>query len=272
MSPRTTGGLDLVRSSNAGKPTWTLVGTGALAHARTDHIHTTDLEATTVDKQLLRSSVEDVMESVDRYSATLAATPSGAGWLHVQHVPVRRFVAEIVRKLLALNSWAPFASAPGPLTLAPYEGLVGLRSSSSREYLAYTVTWSGVAYVLGAAAPHNPTRSAQLRNRARTSTANTEPSPLPSDLGRQDVLALSWTSRHAATLTPVLAELARGGQRSLLLDLATDAAERCSAGRSSAPSRWHGETVDRDSGRTKRLPSRGPKQGDASLGAAGIRR
>ncbi|MCF2434348.1 hypothetical protein LV779_02965 [Streptomyces thinghirensis] len=52
----------------------------------------------------------------------------------------------------------------------------------------------------------------------------------PLDLGRQDVLALSWTSRHAATLTPVLAELARGGQRSLLLDLATDAAERCSAG------------------------------------------
>ncbi|MEV6531304.1 hypothetical protein AB0M86_17150 [Streptomyces sp. NPDC051639] len=230
MSPRTTGGLGLVRSSNVGKPTWTLVGTGALAHARTDHIHTTDLDATAVDKQLLRSGVEDVMEAVDRYSAKWAATPGGADWLHVQHVPVRRFVAEIVRKLLALNSWAPFASAPGPLILAPYEGLVGLRSSSSREYLAYTVTWSGVAYVLGAAAPHNPIRSAQLRNRARTSTANTEPSPLPSDLGRQDVLALSWTSRHAATLTPVLAELARGGQRSLLLDLATDAAERCSAG------------------------------------------
>lgn len=230
MSPRTTGGLGLVHSSNAGKPTWALVGTGALAHARTDHVHTTDLEATTVDKQLLRSGVEDVMAALDHYSATLASTPGGAGWLHVQHVPVRRFVAEIVRKLLALNAWAPFASTPGPLTLAPYEGLVGLRSSSSREYLAYTVTWSGVAYVLGAAAPHNPTRSAQLRNRARTSTANTEPSPLPPDLGQQDVLALSWTSRHAATLTPVLTELARGGQRSLLLDLATDAAERCSAG------------------------------------------
>ncbi|MEU4084678.1 hypothetical protein [Streptomyces aureus] len=230
MSPRMTGGLGLVRSSNAGKPTWALVGTGALAHARTDHIHTADLEATAVDKQVLRAGVEDVMAALDHYSATLVSTPGGAGWLHVQHVPVRRFVAEIVRKLLALNSWAPFASAPGSLALAPYEGLVGLRSSSSREYLAYTVTWSGVAYVLGAAAPHNPARSAQLRNRARTSTANTEPSPLPSDLGRQDVLALSWTSRHAATLTPVLAELAGGGQRSLLLDLATDAAERCSAG------------------------------------------
>ncbi|GAB3177413.1 hypothetical protein [Streptomyces incanus] len=230
MSPRTTGGLGLVRSSYAGKPTWALVGSGALAHARTDHVHTAELEATAVDKQVLRAGVEDVMAALDRYSASLASTPGGAGWLHVQQVPVRRFVAEIVRKLLSLNAWAPFASAPGPLSLAPHEGLVGLRSSSSREYLAYTVTWSGVAYLLGAAAPHNPTRSAQLRNRARTGTANTESSPLSSDLGRQDVLALSWTSRHAATLTPVLAELERGGQKSLLLDLATDPTERCSAG------------------------------------------
>ncbi|MBB5940211.1 hypothetical protein [Streptomyces zagrosensis] len=230
MSPRTTGGLGLVRTATAGKPTWALVGSGALAHARTDHVHTTELEATAVDRQELRACVEDAMAALDNYGASLASTPGGAGWLHVQHVPVRRFVAEIVRKLLALNAWAPFASAPGPLVLAPYEGLVGLRSSSSREYLAYTVTWSGIAYLLGAAAPHNPTRSAQLRNRARTSTANTEPSSLPSNLGRQDVLALSWTSRHAATLMPVLTELARDGQKSLLLDLATDPAERCSPG------------------------------------------
>ncbi|AEM82396.1 hypothetical protein [Streptomyces violaceusniger] len=230
MSAPTTGGLGLVRSAFARKPTWALVGSGALAHARTDHIHTAELEATAVDRQVLRACVEDVMASLDRYGASLASTPGGAGWLHVQHVPVRRFVAEIVRKLLALNAWEPFASAPGPLALAPYEGLVGLRSSSSREYLAYTVTWSGIAYLLGAAAPHNPTHSAQLRNRARVGAANTEPSPLPADVRRQDVLALSWTSRHAATLMPVLAELARDGQTSLLLDLATDAAERCSAG------------------------------------------
>ncbi|MFJ2716881.1 hypothetical protein [Streptomyces sp. NPDC087437] len=230
MSPRTTGGLGLVRSTFAGKPAWALVGSGALAHARADHVHTAELEATAVDRQELGACVEDAMDALDNYGASLASTPGGAGWLHVQHVPVRRFVAEIVRKLLALNAWAPFASAPGPLVLAPYEGLVGLRSSSSREYLAYTVTWSGIAYLLGAAAPHNPTRSAQLRNRARTGTAETEPRPLPSNLGRQDVLALSWTSRHAATLMPVLTELARDGQKSLLLDLATDPAERCAAG------------------------------------------
>ncbi|AXI89604.1 hypothetical protein SAM9427_30510 [Streptomyces sp. ETH9427] len=230
MSARTTAGLILVRSAFAGKPTWALVGSGALAHARTDHIHTAELEATAVDRQELRACVEDVMAALDRYGAPLASTPGGAGWLHVQHVPVRRFVAEIVRKLLALNAWEPFASAPGPLALASYEGLVGLRSSSSREYLAYTVTWSGIAHLLGAAAPHNPTRSAQLRNSARAGTANTEPSSLAADVRPQGVLALSWTSRHAATLMPVLAALARDGQASLLLDLATDPAERCSAG------------------------------------------
>uniref|UniRef100_A0AAU2VM16 Capsule polysaccharide biosynthesis protein n=1 Tax=Streptomyces sp. NBC_00008 TaxID=2903610 RepID=A0AAU2VM16_9ACTN len=227
MSTRSTSGLSLVRSDFAGQPRWALVGSAALAQVKTDHIRTGDLESLPVDRQELRALVEDVMDALERYGSSFVSTPGGAGWLHVQHVPVRRFVAEILRKLLALDAWAPFASAPGPLALAPYEGRVGLRSSSSREYLAYTVTWSGIAYLLGADAPYNPTRSAQLRNRARVSTANTEPSPLPADLQQRDVVALSWTSRHAATLMPVLAELERDGATSLLLDLATDPAERC---------------------------------------------
>ncbi|MEV0492022.1 hypothetical protein [Streptomyces atratus] len=180
-----------------------------------------------LDRQELRDLVENVMAALERYSSSFASTPGGAGWLHVQHVPVRRFVAEILRKLLVLSAWEPFAAAPGPVTLAPYEGLVGLRSSSSREYLAYTVTWSGIAYLLGAVAPYNPSRSAQLRNLSRASTANTEPSPLPSRLRERDVVALSWSSRHAATLMPVFVELESAGQTSLMLDLATDPAERC---------------------------------------------
>ncbi|MFE2498565.1 hypothetical protein [Streptomyces scopuliridis] len=229
MSTRPTGGLGLVRSDFAGQPRWALVGSGALDHAQTDCIKATELEGIPVDRQELRDLVENVMGALERYGSSLASTPGGAGWLHVQHVPVRRFVAEILRKLLALDAWVPFASAPGPLALAPYEGLVGLRTSSSREYLAYTVTWSGIAYLLGAAAPHNPTRSAQLRNRSRASTASAEPSPSPSGLRQRDVVALSWTSRHAATLMPVLVELERDGRTSLLLDLATDPAERCPA-------------------------------------------
>ncbi|MER5970322.1 hypothetical protein ABT112_11410 [Streptomyces sp. NPDC002055] len=229
MSTRATGGLSLVRSDFAGQPRWALVGSGVLGHVTTDHIRTAELDAIAVDQQEVRALVENVMDALESYGASLASTPGGAGWLHVQHVPVRRFVAEVLRKLLALDAWEPFASTPAPLALAPYEGRVGLRSSSSREYLAYTVTWSGIAYLLGAAAPHNPTRSAQLRNRVRVSTANTDPSPLPADLQQRDVVALSWTSRHADTLMPVLTELERDGRSSLLLDLATDPAERCSA-------------------------------------------
>ncbi|WP_329295961.1 hypothetical protein [Streptomyces pseudovenezuelae] len=228
MSTRATGGLGLVRADFAGQPRWALVGSSALDHAKADHIQTRELETIPVDRQELCALVEDVMDALEPYGSSRASTPGGVGWLQVQHVPVRRFVAEVLRKLLALDAWEPFATAPGPLALAPYEGLVGLRTSSSREYLAYTVTWSGIAYLLGAAAPHNPTRSAQLRNRSRSSTANTEPSPLPADLQQRDVVALSWTSRHAATLMPVLAELERDGQTNLLLDLATDPAERCS--------------------------------------------
>ncbi|MGW6681088.1 hypothetical protein ACWGBO_14495 [[Kitasatospora] papulosa] len=228
MNSRATGGLSLIRSDFASQPRWALVGSGAVDHVTTDLIRAGELEAT-VDRQELRVLVGDVMGALEIYGALLASTPRGASWLHVQHVPVRRFVTEVLRKLLALNAWKPFASAPAPLAPAPYEGRVGLRSSSSREYLAYTVTWSGIAYLLGAAAPYNPTRTAQLRNRVRVSPANTDPSPLPSGLQQRGVVALSWTSRHVDTLMPVLAELDRDGRSSLLLDLATARAERCPA-------------------------------------------
>lgn len=227
MTSHVTGDLCLVRSSLGGGPKWSLVGSSAADHAKIDHIPAGDLEAIPVDRQELRALVDTVMGSLERYGALLT-TPGGAGWLHLQHVPARRFVTEIVRKLLALSAWEPFASSPGPLAPAPYEGLVGLRSSSSREYLAYTVTWSGIAYLLGAEAPDNPSRSVQLGRRSQVSTASRGSSPLPADLRVRDLVALYWTSRHAATLMPVLAELARDGRSSLLLDIATDPAEQCS--------------------------------------------
>ncbi|MEV0495949.1 hypothetical protein [Streptomyces atratus] len=229
MSTHPVGGLGLVRSDFGGQPRWVLVGSGALDRVQTDCIKTAELDAIPLDRQELGDLVEIVMAALESYSASLASTPGSASWLHVQHVPVGRFVAGVLRKLLALNTWEPFAAAPGPVALAPYEGLVGLRSSSSREYLAYTVIWSGIAYLLGAAAPYNPSRSAQLRNLSRANVATTEPSPLPLGLQQRDVVALSWSSRHAATLLPVLVELEHDGRTSLVVDLATDPAERCPA-------------------------------------------
>ncbi|MFE9880200.1 hypothetical protein [Streptomyces sp. NPDC005784] len=219
--------LGLVRTGAAGQPLWALVGEGALANMRAEQITTRGLEALPLDSVEADEHVDRIMGALETYSAHLVATPGGAGWLYVQHVPVRRLVAQLVRKLMALSTWEPFAKAPGPMTLAPYEGLVGVRSSSSREYRSYTVSWSGVAFVLGAAAPHNRLRSAALRALPAPHVAAAAPSA-SGDLSGE-VVALSWSSRHAATLLPVLDVLARDGQRSLLIDLATDAAERCAA-------------------------------------------
>jgi hypothetical protein len=219
--------LGLVRTGAAGQPLWALVGEGALANMRAEQITTRDLEALPLDSGEVDEHVDRIMGALETYGAHLAATPGGAGWLYVQHVPVRRLVAQMVRRLMALTAWEPFAKAPGPMTLAPYEGLVGVRSSSSREYRSYTVSWSGVAFVLGAAAPHNPLRSAPLRTFPAPQVAAAATS-VSGDLS-SDVVALSWSSRHAATLLPVLDVLARGGRRSLLIDLATDAEERCPA-------------------------------------------
>ncbi|MFD8976999.1 hypothetical protein [Streptomyces sp. NPDC059593] len=175
--------------------------------------------------------VDHVMNSLEGYGAGLMRTPGGIGWLSVQHVPVRRLVAQVVRKLMALSAWEPFANVPGPLGISPHEGLVDLRANSSREYRAYTVTWSGIGFLLGTPAPYNPLRSSRLRSLPPLRMAATSRSPQPSELQRSDVVALTWSSRHAATLWPVLEELARGGRASLVVDLATDPAERCPAPR-----------------------------------------
>lgn len=144
---KTPGGraLGIVHTEFRGRPLWALVGEGALESMRADGITTGDLEALPLDAHRVETLVDHVMTELEAYGADLASTPGGAGWLYAQHVPTRRLVTQLVRKLLALSTWEPFAKTPGPLGLAPYEGFVGLRSNSSREYRAYTVTWSGVA-------------------------------------------------------------------------------------------------------------------------------
>ncbi|MER6843453.1 hypothetical protein [Streptomyces platensis] len=222
--------LGLVRTSVGEQTVWALVGEASLRHMTAACITTLDLEALPVDRTAVDRHVADVMSALEAYSSRRAETPGGASWLYVQHVPVRRLITQLVRKLLALSAWPEFAAAPGPVTLAPYEGLLGLRDSSSREYRAYTVTWSGVAYALGALAPHNPARSARLR---KLTTLHPDSRlagvPTSSVVSAAEVVALSWSSRHAQTLLPVLEELAGEGRSSVLVDLATDPVERCPA-------------------------------------------
>ncbi|MFH9071342.1 hypothetical protein [Streptomyces alboflavus] len=230
MTAQRRSALGIARTESGGEPLWALVGEGALARLHSDKVTTAELEALPLDQREVDRRVEHLMAKLEAYCSHSVTTPEGAEWLYVQHVPVRRLVTQLVRKLLALHTWTPFARSPGPLSLAPYEGLIGIRDSSSREYRAYTVTWSGVAYVLGAPAPYNPTRSALLRKHlARTQAPEPALGPSPSTLPRADVVGLSWSSRHAGTLLPVLEKLAQDGRRSVLVDLATDPAERCPA-------------------------------------------
>ncbi|MCX4673029.1 hypothetical protein OG453_41445 [Streptomyces sp. NBC_01381] len=150
--------LGIALTESGGEPLWELVGAGALARLHSDKITTAEPEALPLDRHEVNARVEHVMAQLEAYCSHHMSTPGGAEWLYVQHVPVRRLVTRLVRKLMALSTWTPFAQSPGHLSLAPYEGLIGIRDSSSREYRSYTVTWSGVAYALGARAPYNPVR------------------------------------------------------------------------------------------------------------------
>ncbi|MEW1722082.1 hypothetical protein [Streptomyces sp. NPDC093109] len=222
--------LGLIRPSVGSQTVWALVGEPSLRNTRSTWITTRELEALPIDRREADQHVANIMAALENYSSHRAATPGGASWLYVQHVPVRRLVAQLVWKLLALSAWELFAGSPGPMTVAPYEGLLSLRETSSREYRSYTVTWSGVAYALGAPAPRNPVRAARLRKAsAPRLDASSVPSSSASALPTTEVVALSWSSRHAATLMPVLEELDRHGHPSLLLDLATAPAEHCPA-------------------------------------------
>ncbi|GHJ35418.1 hypothetical protein [Streptomyces sp. TS71-3] len=228
MSGLGTSSLAVVRDPLGGASDWALVGEALLQKHQYVGVAVQKLDQTTVDAGVLNEQVERVMSALEQHSGHRALTPGGASWLHVQQVPVRRLMAQLLRKLLALDEWAPFAASPGPLRAAPYEGLIGLREASSREYRAYTATWSGVAGALGADIELNPARAGRLRHaltrsRCAKVTEDREEALPP----QANTLAVSWSSRHVETLLPVLKELARSGRSSVLLDMATDPADRC---------------------------------------------
>ncbi|MFJ6755342.1 hypothetical protein ACIQNK_09960 [Streptomyces sp. NPDC091273] len=96
--------LGIARMESAGKPLWALVGEGALATMKAERITTSELEALPVEPASVGARVDQVMESLEAYGADLARTPGGAGWSYVHHVPARRLVAQVVRKLAALSA------------------------------------------------------------------------------------------------------------------------------------------------------------------------
>lgn len=96
--------LGLVRTSVGEQTVWALVGEASFRHMTTACITTLDLEALPVDRTEVDRHVADVMSALETHSSRRAETPGGASWLYVQHVPVRRLITQLVRKLLALSA------------------------------------------------------------------------------------------------------------------------------------------------------------------------
>ncbi|MGC9539997.1 hypothetical protein [Streptomyces sp. UG1] len=157
----------------------------------------------------LDRDVDALMLALTEAYGAAAVTPGGVSWLRVHHVPVRRLITRLVRRLWVTGESVPPADGP--------ESFVVGRDSAAIGYVSYDVTDAGVAYVLGRQheepqpAPRNP---------------HPEDAEPPSHISNTPVCATSWSSRHAATLVPVLVELARRGVSSTVVDASTEPEQR----------------------------------------------
>ncbi|MFC1442895.1 hypothetical protein ABUW04_32070 [Streptacidiphilus sp. N1-10] len=215
---------------------WVLARPGA--SRRRGAVSTAALEQRGVDRALVRQVTAELMGRMEVSGAQLR-TPGGVGWLDVHHVPVRRLVAQVVRKLLQLGTHPAFAAVPGAVRPVAGEALVTTRRGSAREYRYYTVTWSAVAYLLGGSLHRNHVYDVGL---SRSDAIVPVSGPAQERAaGPAEVVGVSWSSRHAATLVPVLAEVRRRGHSTVLLDLATDPGQQVraeAAGRVAAVPGW----------------------------------
>jgi hypothetical protein len=151
------------------------------------------------------AKVDALMAALESEYGAVVRTPGGVSWLHSHHVPVRRLLTRLVKRL---TDEVPFHGGEDE------RDLIVARHQPSLGYVTYDVSPAGMAYLLGTAAIEMPDderpAAEEVADRALSPTA-----PKP-------VCAVSWSSRHAQTLLPVQAELARRGVASTVLDLATE--------------------------------------------------
>ncbi|MEU0805503.1 hypothetical protein [Streptomyces sp. NPDC005970] len=160
------------------------------------------MNAEAVDRE-----VEALMLALTQEYGAAAQTLGGVSWLQAHYVPVRRLVTRIVRRLLALPE-VPCRSVPA----GPQDFVVAV-DSAAFGYVMYDATETGISYLLG----HHPEKDKE------GVSADDGAVSLPPVLKPAPVCAVSWSSRHAETLLPVLLELADRGVRSTVVDLATEA-------------------------------------------------
>jgi hypothetical protein len=208
---------------------WRLEKDPPMSAPSTPWVELTTLEHAQLDAGEIVTYTDLLVQHLERVHSGDALTPGGISWLRVHAVPVRRLVTQVVKKLLGLSSWRPFATEPGPI-VTPVDGApVEIRDPAVLGYHAYTVAWSGIAFLL---ADSPETHGLGGVDEQATKYGATDMMP---DLGAAsaDVMAVSWSSRHAKTLLPVLKNLTERGFSSLVVDLATEPSQRFSDSSSS---------------------------------------
>ncbi|MFE2490645.1 hypothetical protein [Streptomyces mirabilis] len=155
--------------------------------------------------------VEALMVALEAEYGDALVTAGGVSWLSVHHVPIRRLVTRVVRKLLDLDE-VPIATAFGAA-----EDLVVASGTTSLGYVAYELSKTGLSFLLGHGEPEELTPDSgepgmPVRPHLKVTTA--------------PVCAVSWSSRHAETLLPVLSALAGQGVRTTVVDMASEVDQR----------------------------------------------
>lgn len=219
------------REGAAPEPAWMVVLDSSCEHPATGDvpvIAASELDSVEHDRADVERHVAELVAALwDAYGA-LARTPSGASWLDVHRVPVLRLLRQVVPKVLALGSWPPFARSPVVASAVDPAASVTERATSASEYRYLTVTWSGIAYLLGAPV-REPDRATRVGGRQPVRAVDYETRVLGVSEPRPEsaeFVAVSWSSRHVDTLRPVLQELARRRLRTAVIDLATEPAQR----------------------------------------------
>ncbi|MEC4020482.1 hypothetical protein [Streptomyces sp. H27-D2] len=155
--------------------------------------------------------VETLMLALEDEYGGAFVTASGVSWLEAHHVPVRRLVTRVVRRLLLLGE---VPADPEPCAA---ENLVVAKNSASFGYVAYDVSESGLSFLLGRGEPEQFVMAGSVPDDPVRPPPLTAPTP---------VSAVSWSSRHAETLLPVLSVLSGRGLESTVMDMASEAGQR----------------------------------------------
>ncbi len=149
---------------------------------------------------LLERRVDTLMRALDSDYRDAAFTPGGVSWLDVHHLPARRLLTQVVRRVLSTRR------EDETLPVTSSDRTVARRSPR------FIASLPDVAEMGSGVFPATPAARAAGADRGTPSRP----------CHRALIVAVSWRRGHVETLLPVLDELARRGITSTVIDLAGD--------------------------------------------------